>query len=221
MQWLSSLVSEYDARPLQKAGMLTKEFKQILSVALKTRGPGASEDAINAMQKEIFEAMGVQGDFGIKCLSRVSQVYGTDAFFLRQFYEHVQKEEMVLDEAEMPEVAFKSKYEQLNKFRADMEERMRKLQDMTPEEQERYMSNVYKEMISQNPGGACCHNPHGCSHRPAGGEGAAAGGVAPAAVTAGVPPALAGTAPGPGGSSAMTEAEQLAFFASLKGAGNN
>lgn len=32
-----------------------------------------------------------QGDFGLKCLSRVHPEYGSDAFFMRQFYEHVQK----------------------------------------------------------------------------------------------------------------------------------
>ncbi len=32
-----------------------------------------------------------QGDFGIKCLSRVNMEYGRDANFMRAFYEHVQK----------------------------------------------------------------------------------------------------------------------------------
>jgi hypothetical protein len=74
MNWL---VGEFDARPLQKAGMLTKEqllaffmrsreqfdkqeFKQLLSVGASTRGPAASEEIINGMQKQIFEALGVQ-----------------------------------------------------------------------------------------------------------------------------------------------------------------
>ncbi|GIL55615.1 hypothetical protein Vafri_11153 [Volvox africanus] len=183
MQWLNSLVSEYEGRPLQKTGMLTKEqltqffqdsarqfnnpeFKQLLSVANKARGPGAVEEAINGMQGEIFHSIGVQGDFGLKCLSKVNQVYADDAIFLRQFYEHVQKEEMVMDEAEMPEAQFKSKYETLNRFREDMEARMSKMKNMAPEEQAAYMSQVYREILAQSAGAdECCSNPQGCSHR--------------------------------------------------------
>ncbi|GLC43552.1 hypothetical protein PLESTB_001569600 [Pleodorina starrii] len=247
MQWLNSLVSEYDGRPLQKTGMLTKEqlvqffqesakqfnspeFKQLVSVSLKARGPGGPEEVINGMQREIFQSMGVQADFGLNCLSRVNSVYADDAFFLRQFYEHVQKEEMVLDEAEMPEAMFKSKYAQLNRFRTEMEERMSKLKGMTPEEQAAYMSEVYKEMIQQGVAGGseCCSKPEGCSHRAAGAPGAgaqpaAAAMAAPGAALppgAGVAAAAAAPAVGPGGASAMTEAEQLAFFSSLAGPGS-
>ncbi|EFJ50398.1 hypothetical protein VOLCADRAFT_120656 [Volvox carteri f. nagariensis] len=244
MQWLNSLVSEYEGRPLQKTGMLTKEqlqsffqesakqfnnaeFKQLLSVAHRTRGPGSSEDMVNGMQKEIFQSMGIQGDFGINCLSKVNQVYATDAFFMRHFYEHVQKEEMVLDEAEMPEAAFKSKYDQLNRFRTEMEARMAKLKDMTPEEQNAYMSQVYREMIaaSSGPGEECCSHPQGCSHRPPGGGGgpsAAAVAAAPLPPGAQSAPSLALTAPVAGPAAAppaLSEDEQLAFFSSLQGAG--
>ncbi|PNH09172.1 CTP synthase 1 [Tetrabaena socialis] len=114
-------------------GKIYQEFKQMLSIAHNSRGAGAAEDMINGMQHQIFESTGVQGDFGLNCLSRVNQEYGDDAFFLRQFYEHVQKEEMVLDEAEMPEGAFRSKYDQLNAYRSEMEARMGKLKGMSAE----------------------------------------------------------------------------------------
>ncbi|GFR48263.1 hypothetical protein Agub_g10128 [Astrephomene gubernaculifera] len=234
MQWLNSLVSEYEGRPLQKSGMLTKEqlikffqdsaqqfnnpeFKQLLSVAMKTRGPGTAEEIINGMQRQILENMGVQGDFGLNCLARVNGVYGNDAAFLRLFYEHVQKEEMVLDEAEMPESAFRSKYEQLNRYREEMEARLEKLNGMSQEQRNVYLSNVYKEMLARGIGGGeCCSNPNGCSHRQPGGPQLPAPEMEAPAVAQ---PEGGAAAIGPGGPSVMSEAEQLAFFASLNGPG--
>ncbi|GIL85371.1 hypothetical protein Vretimale_10680 [Volvox reticuliferus] len=175
------------------------------------------------MQREIFHSIGVQGDFGLKCLAKVNQVYTDDAVFLRQFYEHVQKEEMVMDEAEMPEALFKSKYETLNRFREDMEARMSKMKDMSPEEQAAYMSQVYKEILAQSIGAdECCSNPHGCSHRhhhgAAGPQPPAAQGAPSVALVPGAAGAQAAQPPvaaGPSVASAMTEAEQLDFFSSL------
>lgn len=43
------------------------------------------------------------------------------------------QEEMVLDEAEMPESMFRSKYETLNRFRAEMVSRMEKMKGMSPQ----------------------------------------------------------------------------------------
>lgn len=143
MQWLNSLVSEYEGKPLQKSGMLTKDqlnlffqksgqqfdspsFKQMLRAAF--RSGRSTEELVNGMQSEIFMAMGVQADFGLKCLSQVTLQYGRDTPFMRAFYEHVQKEEMILDEAEMPEAAFHAKYDTLNRFKAEMEERMAAMQ---------------------------------------------------------------------------------------------
>ncbi|KAG2430760.1 hypothetical protein HYH02_013599 [Chlamydomonas schloesseri] len=243
MNWLNSLVNEYDAKPLQKAGMLTKdqmvqffaesakqfgnpEFKQLLSVAHSQRGPGTAEEMVNGMQKQIFESMGIQGDFGLKCLARVHAEYGSDAFFMRQFYEHVQKEEMVLDEAEMPESMFRSKYETLNRFRAEMVSRMDKMKGMSPQDQNAYLVNIYRDMITQG-GEDCCTKPGGCNSQPGGAaacqkKGAAgpAGPVGPAPMLApgGVAvPLPASSAVAPPSSAAMTQDEQLAFFAQLSG----
>jgi hypothetical protein len=49
------------------------EFKQLLRMG-KSRGQDP-QDLVNSMQHSIFENMGVQGDFGIKCLSRIRQVH--------------------------------------------------------------------------------------------------------------------------------------------------
>ncbi|PNW88882.1 hypothetical protein CHLRE_01g049050v5 [Chlamydomonas reinhardtii] len=236
MNWLNALVNEYDAKPLQKAGMLTKdqlaqffaesakqfsnpEFKQLLSVAHSQRGPGTSEEMVNGMQKQIFESMGIQGDFGLKCLSRVHPEYGSDAFFMRQFYEHVQKEEMVLDEAEMPESMFRSKYETLNRFRAEMVSRMEKMKGMSPQDQNAYLANMYREMIAQG-GEDCCTRPGGCNSQPGGAEacqkkGNAAGAPMQAPGGIAVPLPVSGVAPP--SSAAMTQDEQLAFFSQLSG----
>ncbi|KAG2494000.1 hypothetical protein HYH03_007927 [Edaphochlamys debaryana] len=208
------------------------DFKQMLGVSFKTRGPGSPEDMINGMQKQIFESMGVQGDFGLKCLSRVQQVYGNDAFFLRQFFEHVQKEEMILDEAEMPETMYKTKYDKLNKFQEEMKAKMEGLNGLTAEQQQAALAEMYKQMIiSSSAEQECCSHPAGCSHREHGGAGHAEPGAegpggthAPSAVAGPLTGAAAKAAAALGPSAAepaatMTEDEQLAFFASLRGGG--
>ena len=157
MNWLSSLVNEYEGKPLQKTGMLTKDqlqvffqkskeqftspgFKQLLRSSAQ-RGRDL-EQIVNEMQTQIFQAMGVQGDFGINCLGRVQQAHNDDAFFLRAFFEHVQLEEQTLDEAEMPEEAFKQKYTQMAEFKAQMEKKLDAMHGLTPEEQQKYMAKV-------------------------------------------------------------------------------
>lgn len=87
------------------------------------------------------------------------------------------------------------------------------------------MSNIYKEMITMQSGGdECCSHPGACSHRH-GGDAAAPPapmeGPAGLNLPAGGPAATGPGAMGPAlpASSAMTEAEQLAFFAGLSGPG--
>lgn len=124
MNWLGGLLNEFEGKPLQKTGMLSREqvlaffdkssssfanpeFKSLLRVGYE-RGQNV-QDLVNEMQFQIFQAMGVQGDFGIGCLSKIRMVYSQDAELLKMFYTFVNSEEMLLDEVELPSDAYKAK----------------------------------------------------------------------------------------------------------------
>lgn len=53
----------------------------------------------------------MKGSYGISYLAKVRKVYGDDAEMLRAFYEFVHLEEKALDEAELPEGAFRVQHE--------------------------------------------------------------------------------------------------------------
>lgn len=165
-------------KALQRTGMLTKdqltmffqrskeqfmnpEFKLLLRAAHKHGR--STEESINGMQQQVFQAMGVQGDFGISCLARVTQVHNDDAFFIRSFFEFVQLEEQTLDEADMEEEAYRAKYRHLNQVKARMEAQMQKM------EVGGVMPHVPPQAHAMRhaPNGACmpCHamQPHACA----------------------------------------------------------
>lgn len=124
MNWLGGLLNEFEGKPLQKTGTLSREqvvmffeksgtqfaspeFKSLLRVGYE-RGQNVS-DLVNQMQFQIFQSMGVQGDFGIGSLRHIRQWFSQDADLLRMFYTFVNSEEMLLDEVELPAEAYKSK----------------------------------------------------------------------------------------------------------------
>eukprot|EP01026_Neomeris_dumetosa_P081157 TRINITY_DN9081_c0_g1_i1.p1 TRINITY_DN9081_c0_g1~~TRINITY_DN9081_c0_g1_i1.p1 ORF type:complete len:136 (-),score=12.91 TRINITY_DN9081_c0_g1_i1:35-442(-) len=58
------------------------------------------EELITSLQKDVFEKQGIEGDFGISFLSRVSTVFADDPEVLIEFYDFVEREELALDEVE-------------------------------------------------------------------------------------------------------------------------
>ena len=54
------------------------------------------EDAITALQLRVFEEMGVQGAFGLQCLSQISTVYKADKAVIALLYRHVYRSAMTL-----------------------------------------------------------------------------------------------------------------------------
>lgn len=61
------------------------------------------EDIVSRRQAAIFEELGVEGAFGVSCLARVKAEYGHDPSTMRKFYLFAQREELLMDEVELPE----------------------------------------------------------------------------------------------------------------------
>lgn len=106
----------------------------------------------------------------------------------------VHLEERALDEAELPEAAFKGKYETLEAVKREMQEREAELQALSPEERNKAVAAIFHK-IALGGSKPCCNHQGSCSH---------GGSSLP-------PPPME---PGQGGAT-MSEEEQLHFFQSL------
>ncbi|MEW5312530.1 MAG: hypothetical protein WDW38_004159 [Sanguina aurantia] len=175
MQWLSSLVDEFpQASPQQRSGNLSSAqlfaffsqssrifndlgFKQRLAV--EHRQKRDIQETINEMQRQVFESQGVQGAYGIQFLAKVKKVHGQDAPLLTAFYEFVQREEMALDEAELPGSEFQNKYEQLAKLKAVLEAEAVDLPGMTLGQRQQHMAGVMQKLVASTAQGPTCTTP--------------------------------------------------------------
>ncbi len=75
-------------------GLLSMRWRLTWMFAVSSRCARALQDvndAIEELQKAIFERQGVKGDWGIKCLAVVNTTFKTDAEFLSRFYSFVSK----------------------------------------------------------------------------------------------------------------------------------
>lgn len=73
------------------------DFQQHLRDAA-SRGEGLSR-LVNELQRQIFEALGIHGKFGLAFLSRLREVYGNDSEFMQEVLAFVDREQRALDEA--------------------------------------------------------------------------------------------------------------------------
>mmetsp|Transcript_23258 Transcript_23258/g.64570 ORF Transcript_23258/g.64570 Transcript_23258/m.64570 type:complete len:201 (+) Transcript_23258:270-872(+) len=162
MDWLQRTLGEWGSAEfpegnssLQRSGMLSKEqlerfykdgyqlfdHKDFMDSLKLAHSQGKDLSAIiNDAQKEIFEKLGVQGDFGIACLSRVTSEYSRDPSAIQKFMEFAQREEMVLDEVELPPDQFEKKKTVFQK----QQEMTAQLRHMSSEEREKLLNDQQK-----------------------------------------------------------------------------
>uniref|UniRef100_A0A061R4A0 Uncharacterized protein n=1 Tax=Tetraselmis sp. GSL018 TaxID=582737 RepID=A0A061R4A0_9CHLO len=164
MDWIGKTFREWTSPEfvesrgqLQRGGMVSKETLQrffaesnlLFDTAdfvdrLKhehAEGKDVSE-AIEAAQREIFERLGVEGRFGISCLSRVFNEYGSDLEAVQECVDFMQREELLLDEIELPPSEFQRKKSLLQKQR----ELSHRLRQMTSAEREQFLCERQQKM---------------------------------------------------------------------------
>ena len=78
------------------------------------------------------------------------------------FYQFVQREEMALDQAELPEADFHAKYAKIMEMKRQLEEQMEAIKGMTEEEKKEYMAKAYEKMVNTNLGGQPCCSDQSC-----------------------------------------------------------
>lgn len=99
---------------LQREGILTQEQLRMFFAATARafdredvkqqlrqaggRGKGVSR-LVNELQRQIFEALGVHGKYGLDFLGKLREVYGKDGSFMSEVYAFVDREQRALDEA--------------------------------------------------------------------------------------------------------------------------
>mmetsp|Transcript_18972 Transcript_18972/g.48697 ORF Transcript_18972/g.48697 Transcript_18972/m.48697 type:complete len:208 (+) Transcript_18972:272-895(+) len=99
-------------------------------------------DLISQRQAAIFEQLGVKGEFGVNCLARVKAAYGHNPDTMRKFYMFAQREELLMDEVELPP-------EQLVQRQAlfkQQEALAARLQNMTTEERRQLLMQQQQMM---------------------------------------------------------------------------
>mmetsp|Transcript_14458 Transcript_14458/g.27781 ORF Transcript_14458/g.27781 Transcript_14458/m.27781 type:complete len:220 (-) Transcript_14458:230-889(-) len=79
--------------------MMTSDETKAKLRELIACGQDAGE-AITEMQKEVLVNLGIDGDFGMEFMGRVSEHYQTDTQFMTRFFAFVQAESNLLDEVE-------------------------------------------------------------------------------------------------------------------------
>lgn len=94
---------------------------------------------ISEMQKQIFEAQGIDGKFGIAFLGRVRELYGNDASVMEELMKFVNREELAMDEAEMPADQFIRKLEMKDWAMQQYGSMQAKMRNMTSDQQRQYM----------------------------------------------------------------------------------
>lgn len=209
MEWISTtlnnLIGEYPADSLlQHSGDIKDEtileffkrsgecfddpsFKEQLKQAVKNhRDPGV---LIDAMQRRIFEDLGIQGDYGIKYLGRLRKLWGHNAQLLNIFFHHVSREETALDEAEMSPEQFQQKMAAVDSLNSNISALQAHILQLPEDERPKLMAALQK----QSTGQALSPEEHQLLSQA---------------------PVLSSTQTTPQGQ-AMTPDEQLAFFESL------
>ncbi|CAD7702811.1 unnamed protein product [Ostreobium quekettii] len=181
MQWVadavSSLFSSGEAQAecqraeregLQRDGVLTKEqlrkffaagYKMFDSEDVKANLKEAARKrqdvgfVVTELQKEIFDSLGIDGKYGISFLGKIREKYGDDADFMNELMTFVDREELALDEAELPDDKLAKKLEMRQLAMQQMTSMREQLRHMSPEEQVQFMrgqSAMIKEMNVQH-----------------------------------------------------------------------
>ncbi|GMH36777.1 hypothetical protein BSKO_04650 [Bryopsis sp. KO-2023] len=101
---------------------------------------------ITEMQKKIFESQGINGNFGIGFLGKIRQMYGTDSSIMEALMMFVEREELALDEAELPVDQLLRKLEMKEWSMKQYETMQQELKHMTPEQQLQYMNQQQSMM---------------------------------------------------------------------------
>lgn len=196
--------SKGDPKHLQIEGQLSKEqllkFFEEASKQLRSEGYRRKlkdafllkqdiEDMINAMQMEIFERQGVQGQHGIRFLGEVGSLYKSDNDVMAELLKFVTLEEDAMDEAELPQAEYEQKRRLHDLAKAHTAQLMAKMDELPPEERQKFLQTQLKvaEQLKMDMA-----------------AGGTSGGVAPAQ-----PPP---TRPAKEQVGSMTREEQLKFF---------
>lgn len=178
-------------------------------------GGGSVEDAITSRQKEILKGLGISGDWGISFMGQVAQVYGQDGVVMAAFYTFVYLEERTCDEVEMSPEEFKDRHAAQDALLARMDLERERMAGMSPAEAQRYAQSLYTELLGGAP--ACCNDAE-CRGCEKGGQGQSTAGHQHCDHDKGHchSHGHSHSHEKQHGSSAMSQAEQFAFFQSMQ-----
>jgi hypothetical protein len=94
------------------------------------------------VQREVLGSLGIDPDFGIDCLSRVSTLFQNDREVMTDFFTFVTKEELACEVAEMSEEEMKRKMAHISFMKQQHKHILDDLRHLPPEEQHAYLHKV-------------------------------------------------------------------------------
>lgn len=163
---VTQLVGQYASGPLQHSGMLSKEqltkfftaSTTLLDAAAVKRELKAAadqeqepEEVITDLQKELFKAQGIDGVWGIACLSQVGDLYQDDTDFMRLFVASVEREEEAVNEAELAPEEFQLRKERVKAMREQNDALVAQMEGMSHQEQQQFLVAQVAERLEQLP----------------------------------------------------------------------
>ncbi|KAG6400653.1 hypothetical protein SASPL_137494 [Salvia splendens] len=146
---------------LQDSGMLSRDqllylfdrFDSLISQPeVKTRIADAVNDkqepvaVTTTIQEEIFMEMGVDPQFGLSCLGKVSLAYEDDRDLIIQFYGFVAKEEIACEEAELGPERFAERTEMLRRLEAEQLEMLKNMRNFQLDDQSAILEKIHQQM---------------------------------------------------------------------------
>ncbi|XP_047955742.1 uncharacterized protein LOC125201608 isoform X1 [Salvia hispanica] len=150
---------------LQDSGMLSRDqllylFDRFDSLTSQPEVKKRIADAVNdkqepvavttTIQEEIFMEMGVDPQFGVSCLGKVSLAYEDDRDLIIQFYRFVAKEEIACEEAELGPERFAERTETLQRLEAESElqqlEMLKNMRNFQLDDQSAILEKIHQQM---------------------------------------------------------------------------
>ncbi|CAM8935712.1 unnamed protein product [Rhodiola kirilowii] len=108
-----------------------------------------------AIQKEILTEMGIDATIGIASLGKINMDYESDQDLMIHFYDFVSREEMAFEEAELGEVKFAERVDELHKLQGQQLEMLKVMRKFTLVEQSEILQKIHQKLEKtnfQNPG---------------------------------------------------------------------
>ncbi|KAL8538442.1 hypothetical protein ACS0TY_000442 [Phlomoides rotata] len=150
---------------LQNSGMLSRDqlvylFDRFSFLTSQPEVKKRIADAVNdkqeavavttTIQGEIFTEMGVDPEFGLACLGKVTMEYENDQDLMIQFYGFVAKEEIACEEAELGPEGFAERMEMLQYLEAQQLEMLKHMRDFQLDDQSAVLEKIRQQMESTN-----------------------------------------------------------------------